>query len=313
VETPDGDFVDLDWLDAAADGPVVLILHGLEGSSRSHYVTGLLAQCRARSWRAAALNFRSCSGEPNRLPRFYHSGDTGDLDWVVRRLVGREPGLPVGLVGVSLGGNVLVKWLGEQGSRAPAEVRGAVGISVPFDLVACARALDRGLNRRLYTANFLRTMRAKVVAKARVHPGFVDVAAAARARTFAEYDRVVTAPLGGFVNELDYWTRASCGPYLGRVRRPTLLIGSRDDPMIPVASLPDFEALGSTWLAAEISDTGGHAGFITGSPRRPVFWAEARALDFLGRVAFGQAPTVEGGDVEGARSTRPTAPTADAI
>src|SRR5262249_26203790 len=178
LSTPDGDFVDLDWLDGAGlggDAPRLLVLHGLEGSSRSHYVSGLLRVGRAAGWHGVALNFRSCSGELNRLPRFYHSGETGDLARVIETLVAREPSVRVGAVGVSVGGNGLLKWLGEVGPAAPAEVRGAVGISVPFDVAASARVLDRGLRRLVYAANFLKSMRSKVIEKARRYPGFVDV------------------------------------------------------------------------------------------------------------------------------------------
>ena len=162
----------------------------------------------------------------NRGARIYHSGETSDLDWVVGRLLEREPGLDLRLVGVSLGGNVLLKWLGERGEAAPPPVRGAVGISVPFDLEQCARVLDRGFQKWVYTANFMRTFKQKVRAKARVHGPFVDLAAVGRARTFAAYDRVVTAPLHGFADEVDYWRRASCGPFLRLVRRPTLLVSA---------------------------------------------------------------------------------------
>ncbi len=238
VFTDDGDFLDLDWIDApaAADAPLLFVLHGLEGSSRSHYVTGLLAGARARGWRGVAMHFRSCSGELNRLPRFYHSGETGDFDTVVHHLVARDPALRIGVVGISIGGNVLLKWLGEQGSRAPAAVVAGAAISVPFDLAACARVLDRGFAKVVYTANFMRTMRRKVVEKARVHPDFVDVAAARRARTFAAYDLAVTAPLFGFADAEDYWRRASSRPYLAAIDRPTLLLNARDDPFIPPAT-----------------------------------------------------------------------------
>jgi predicted alpha/beta-fold hydrolase len=284
LPTPDGDFVDLDWLDAdglAPGAPRLLVLHGLEGSSRSHYVIGTLRAGRAAGWQGVALNFRSCSGELNRLPRFYHSGDTGDLAWVIRALVARAPGVPVGAVGVSLGGNVLLKWLGEVGDAAPREILGAVGISVPFDVAACARVLDGGLRRLVYAANFLKTMRSKVLDKARRYPGFVDVAAARRARTFARYDRVVTAPLNGFRDEVDYWTRASSGPYLPRIRRPTLLLGAHDDPIVPGRTLPDPHGLPRD-VRAEFTTRGGHAGFLEGRwPWRTGSWAERRAVEFL--------------------------------
>jgi predicted alpha/beta-fold hydrolase len=278
--------VDLDWLaqPAAPGAPLLLVLHGLEGSGRSHYAAGLLREAGARGWRAVVLNFRSCSGELNRLPRFYHSGETGDLDFVVERLVRSETALALYAVGVSLGGNVLLKWLGERGEGAPEAVRGGVGISVPFDLAACAAALDRGFRRRLYTENFLRTMRAKVALKARDHPGFVDVRAALAARTFSEYDAAVTAPLNGFADAMDYWTRASCRPWLPRIRRPTLLLNALDDPFVPPPSLPDPTTL-STHVRAEFTRHGGHAGFIEGrAPWRVRSWAERRALDFLARV-----------------------------
>jgi uncharacterized protein len=284
LDTPDGDFLDLDWLDGPAGSPIVLLLHGLEGSSASHYVHGVAQECRARAWRAVALNFRSCSGELNRLPRFYHSGDTEDLGWLVQLLLAREPRARLGAVGVSLGGNVLLKWLGEQAGAAPAAIRGAVAISVPFDLTACARVLDRGFRRHVYTAHFLWSMRRKVRAKHRLHPGFVDVDSAWHARTFAEYDEVVTAPLGGFADARDYWRRASAGPYLTAIRRPVLLISSRDDPLVPDSALPDFWALASKWLAAEVTARGGHVGFIAGPPWRPRFWAESRAVEFLARL-----------------------------
>jgi len=282
VATRDGDFVDLDWLDAPARAraPLLLVLHGLEGSCRSHYVRGVLALARAAGWRAVMLNFRSCSGEPNRLPRFYHSGDTGDLDEIVSRLVQREPDVPLAALGVSLGGNVLLKWLGEQGAAAPANVRAAVGISVPFALEPCARALDRGFQKWVYTASFMRSFKDKVRAKARVHGAFVDLDAVRRARTFAAYDRVVTAPLHGFADELDYWRRASCAPFLSRIRPPTLLLSAADDPFVPPEALPDPATL-PRHVSLHVSARGGHVGFVDGPPWRTSSWAERRAMEFL--------------------------------
>ena len=282
MPTSDGDFVDLDWLAAPAstDAPLLLVLHGLEGSCRSHYVQGLLGLAHAEGWRAVVLNFRSCSGEPNRLPRFYHSGDTGDLDEVVRVLASREPGRAIVAVGVSLGGNVLLKWLGEQDAAAPPAVTAAVGVSVPFDLEQCARTLDRGFQKWVYTANFMRTFKQKVRAKARLHGAFVDLEAVRRARTFAAYDRVVTAPLHGFADEVDYWRRASCGPYLARVRVPTLLLSAVDDPFVPAVALPDPARLPPN-VVLEVTERGGHVGFVEGPPWRVTSWAERRAVEFL--------------------------------
>jgi predicted alpha/beta-fold hydrolase len=280
--TPDGDFLDLDWHDDALDAnaPLVLILHGLEGSSRSHYVSGLLREVFAHGLRGSVLNFRSCSGELNRAPRLYHSGETSDLEWVVGRLLEREPGLRLGLVGVSLGGNVALKWLGERGEDVPEAVVGAVAISTPFDLAACARVLDRGLARSLYTTEFLRTMRAKVKAKAHLYDGRVDVKAASRARTFAEYDRLVTAPLYGFADERDYWARSSSGRYLPAIRRPCLLINAVNDPFVPPSSLPAETVACSPWIEALFPSEGGHAGFLEG-PLGRRSWSERQAVRFL--------------------------------
>jgi len=281
--TEDGDFLDLDWLDApVADAPIVLILHGLEGSSRSHYVTGLLREVAASGLAGLVLNFRSCSGEMNRTPRLYHSGETSDLASVVQRLLEREPSRKVGLVGVSLGGNVALKWLGELGEGAPDAVVGAAVISTPFDLAACARVLDRGLARALYTTDFLRTMRAKVRAKAHLYDGQIDMAAALRARTFAEYDHHVTAPLYGFADERDYWDQSSSARYLDAIRRPCLLINAVNDPFVPSAALPEKTVARSPWLQALFTLEGGHVGFLE-PPFGRRSWAERQAVAFLRR------------------------------
>ena len=218
------------------------------------------------------------------MPRFYHSGDTDDLDAVVKSLVERQADVRLVAVGFSLGGNVLVKWLGEREDDVPAQLHAAVAISVPFDLAACARVLDRGWRRAVYAENFLRTMRRKVRDKARRFPGFVDVDAVRRARTFSQYDRAVTAPLHGFADERDYWVRASSGPYLPRIRRPTLLISALDDPIVPAAGLPDPRMLPFD-VVAEFTERGGHGGFLEGRwPWRLTSWAERRAVDFLAGV-----------------------------
>jgi len=287
VTLPDGDFVDLDWSAGPPGAPLVLLVHGLEGSTWSHYMSGLLAEASARGWRTVGLNLRSCSGELNRLPRFYHSGDTGDLGCIVDHLLGREPRTPLGIVGVSIGGNMLLKWLGERGPDAPGGVRGAVALSVPFDLVACARTMDRGICRLLYTTNFLRTMRRKAVLKARRFPGFVDLEAVRRARTFAAYDRALTAPLHGFGDEMDYWVRASSRPYLPAIRRPTLLVNALDDPFVPAGVLPEVGSL-PPGVTAEFPRHGGHVGFVEGRwPWAVRSWAERRAMEFLGPLIEG--------------------------
>jgi uncharacterized protein len=287
VETPDGDFVDLDWLAGHDRGaPLVVILHGLEGSSRSHYVSGLLRELEQVGWRGLVVNFRSCGGEVNRTRRLYHSGDTEDLEFVLGRLTAREPNLRLGLVGVSLGGNVALKWLAERGDQVPARVAGAVAISTPFNLAACAAALDRGLNRALYTANFLSTMKGKLDKKAALYEGVINLAAARKAKTFAQYDRLVTAPLGGFASERDYWSRSSSGPLLPQICRPTLLINALNDPFIPASTLPRAPIAKSRWLEAVFLPEGGHAGFLEG-PSGARSWAEARAVEFLRRHVLG--------------------------
>jgi uncharacterized protein len=201
----------------------------------------------------------------------------------VRLLADRDPHARIGAVGISLGGNVLLKWLGEQGDAAPEPLRAAVAISTPYDVERCARVLDQGLAKWTYTASFMRSFKTKVRDKARAFPGFVDVAAVMRARTFAAYDRVATAPLHGFADEVDYWRRSSCRPYLARVRRPALLISARDDPFVPPAALPEPSEL-SPSIETEFTDAGGHVGFWEGPPWRSRAWAERRALAFLRSV-----------------------------
>jgi predicted alpha/beta-fold hydrolase len=279
--TPDADFLDLDFMDGPVTSPQLLVIHGLEGSSDRPYVRGLLALAAERGWRGVAMNFRGCSGSRNRTPRLYHSGDSGDLDWVISELVKRDPAAPILPVGISLGGNVLLKWLGEQSELAPDEVRAAVAISTPFDLAAAAAKMSRGLGR-LYTYFFLRTLKRKALHKAREYPGLLDEKAVRRARNWRQYDDTVTAPLHDFRDAEDYWARSSSLFYLERIRRPALLINSRDDPIVPASCLPDELVERSEWIHAEFTSRGGHAGFVAGTlPWQPVYWAERRAVEFL--------------------------------
>lgn len=259
----------------------MVALHGLEGSSRAKYVLGLLATASACGWGGLAVNFRSCSGELNRLPRFYHSGETEDLDCIVASLVTRSPYRPLALVGFSLGGNVLLKWLGERGEKVPEQVRGAVAVSVPYDLGVAAHRVDHGFGR-VYGRVFLRTLKAKALAKAARFPGLVDPQVVSRLSSFAEFDEHVTAPIHGFAGARDYWTRSSCLPWLERIRRPTLLISAEDDPFLPAACLPRAIVARSAWLEADFPERGGHVGFVEGAwPWYASYWADGRAVRFL--------------------------------
>jgi predicted alpha/beta-fold hydrolase len=278
-ELSDGDFLDVDRMEGAASAPLLVVLHGLEGSSSSHYVRGLLAQARARGWRGLALNFRSCSGEPNRLLRSYHSGETGDAGEAIRRARAESPSAPLLCAGCSLGGNVLVKWLGEQGEAAP--VTAAVALSVPFDLALCADALDGpGAMAWVYRTRFLRSLKAKALEKAGRFSDRLDPARVHAARTLREFDDAITGPLHGFASAVDYYTQSSSGPYVARVGVPLLLVNGEDDPFIPARCLPREAARQNRFVTLETFAKGGHLGFVAG-PLWPWYWAERRAIEFL--------------------------------
>lgn len=274
----DGDFLDLEVLEGSArDAPLLLLLHGLEGSSRSGYIRALLAGAAARGWGAVALNFRSCSGESNRLPRFYHSGETGDVRELLGRLGARGWG-PRFAVGFSLGANVLLKLLAEDGERSP--ITAAAAISTPFDLQTSADALDLATGvGSVYRRVFLRSLKRKAMEKARRFPGSFDVARIRAATGVREFDDVVTAPIHGFNSAEDYYRRSSSGPLLGAIRRPTLLLSSSDDPLAP-GGLP-ASAKTSPWLHLLETSHGGHVGFVEGQAWRPRWWADAQVLRFL--------------------------------
>jgi predicted alpha/beta-fold hydrolase len=284
-ETPDGDVVALDWLAGGgserageARGPLLVLFHGLEGSSRSHYARALMAELARRGGRGVVPHFRSCGGEPNRLPRAYHSGDSAEADWILRRLAA-EYG-PVLAVGVSLGGNVLLKWLGERGASARALVARAAAVSAPVDLTAAGEALDRGFNR-VYVRHFLASMKRKALAKLERYPGLYDAARVRAARTLREFDDVVTAPLHGFRDARDYWARASSKPWLARIEVPTLVLNARNDPFLPASALPAPHEVSSS-VVLEQPETGGHAGFVTGPFPGSLRWLPQRLLRFLG-------------------------------
>ena len=276
-EAPDGDALDLELLPEVPGAPGLLVLHGLEGSSRAKYVRGLLAGAHARGWNGAGLNFRSCGPTPHRHARTYHSGFTEDLDHAARRLRARWGSLAV--AGFSLGGNVVLKWLGESGAPAPADA--AVAVSVPFDLARAAGAIDSaGLWSLLYRERFLRSLRRKALATARRHPGCLDVADVRSVRSFAAFDGVVTARLHGFRDASDYWERCSSARFLRGVRAPTLLIQSEDDPIVPGACIPR-DASRNPAVELRVTPRGGHVGFVGGSLLRPRYVAEEWALAFL--------------------------------
>jgi predicted alpha/beta-fold hydrolase len=267
-DTPDGDFIELDWADAT--GPLVALFHGLEGGSSSHYARSIAAHALERGWRCVVPHFRGCSGELNRRPRAYHSGDTEELDWILRRL------RPDCAVGVSLGGNALLKWLGERGAEGPRLLRRAAAVSAPLDLAAAGHALDRGVNRRLYTRVFLTTLKAKVFAKIALRHLALDERRLARVRTLREFDDLYTAPLHGFRDADDYWRRASSAPWLAQVRVPTLVLNAKNDPFLPRNALESAARQASSDVVLEFPATGGHAGF----PGRGQ-WLARRVLEFL--------------------------------
>jgi len=283
----DGDEVELRRLEPrgarASHGGRLLVLHGLEGTIRSHYLRGLLARAHERGWAADALIFRTCNGEMTRTRRLYHSGETTDLDSVVRRLLQEHGSQPLALAGFSLGGNVLLKWLGEHGANLPQQVRAAAAVSVPFDLERGARFIERGF-ARVYTRHFLRTLRAKARIKLERDPGLFDADALERARTLFDFDDAVTAPVHGFADASDYYRRSSSLGFLSAIRRPTLLLSAYDDPFLPPAVLQEVERLAreNVHLRVEFHRRGGHVGFISGrAPWAPRYYAEERVLEFL--------------------------------
>lgn len=282
LEAPDGDFLDLVRTPGSPAAPTLLLLHGLEGTPRSHYTSGTLARASARGWQANLLVFRSCGGELNRAARSYHSGETSDLDFVVRRLLAERPGAPLVLAGVSLGGNVLLKWLGEQGDALEGAVHGAVAVSVPFDLARSAAHMERGF-ARIYGWNFLKTLKVKALQKLDQHPGIADRDRILAARTLREFDDAFTSVVHGFRDATDYYAQSSSLQFLGRIRVPTLLLSARDDPFHPVQVLDDVAAIAATnpALHLEFPERGGHVGFLEGAhPWRTSNYAERRIIDF---------------------------------
>jgi uncharacterized protein len=278
-ETPDGDFVDVDHVDGPQGSPWVVLFHGLEGSSDSPYARTLMHRVAERGWRGTVVHFRGCSGEPNRLPRAYHSGDADELDWVLRRLRSLAADAPVYAAGISLGGNALLKWLGELGDEASPIVTRAAAVSAPLDLMAAGEALGRGFSI-VYAKHFLATMKSRAAAKHARFPGSFDLQAMRRSRTLREFDNVVTAPLHGFRDTDDYWTRASSKPVLRRIVVPTLVLNARDDPFLPEQALPGPQEV-SAAVKVEFPLRGGHVAFVTGPFPGHIGWLPERLLHFF--------------------------------
>jgi predicted alpha/beta-fold hydrolase len=283
-DTPDGDFVEVARLAGPTpSSPRLLLFHGLEGGVHSHYARAMFRESRARGWAADLLLFRSCGSEPNRLPRSYHSGETSDPKYVVARVLEEFPDAPVGLMGVSLGGNVLCKLLGEWGSRVAPGVKGAVAVSAPFDLARASRHIGRGFGV-IYERNFLRSLIPKAVKKMERHRELASLMAVKRARTLWDFDDQFTAPVHGFRDAADYYARASSLPYLASIKLPTLLLNAQDDPFLPVDVLDHVEmvAANNRYLCAEFPRRGGHVGFTAGAfPWSAWYYAEWRAAEFL--------------------------------
>jgi hypothetical protein len=263
--TPDNDFVDVDFAEhpSQPDAPLLVIFHGLEGSSGSHYAEALTDAARARGWACAVPHFRGCSGVLNHGPRAYHSGDFEEIDWILRRFKAQHNG-PVLAVGISLGGNALMRWACELGAEASSVVKGVASVCSPLDLAASGWAIGRGFNRLVYTRMFLRSMVPKALQKLDQHPGLFDRNALLAVRDLYAFDNIVTAPLHGFKDTDDYWKRASAKPHMGGIRVPALALNAINDPFVPAWSLPtasDVSASVTLWQPAQ----GGHVGFPSGS------------------------------------------------
>lgn len=280
LELPDGDFVDLGWAGPEQGDRIAVLVHGLTGGFQSKYLRGTARRLIARNWRVVAIQLRGGSDEPNRHPRGYHHGDTGDLRFLWQELQRREPGVRVAAVGWSMGANIVLKALGEEGDAAPV-VAAAAGCA-PFRLEVCASKLRKG-TARLYQKRLMRDLVALVQRKnaAVPVPDFVDLERTVRAVDFFEFDDAYTAPMNGFRDALDYYARCECAPFLKDIRRPTLIVNARDDPFMTPAVLPSADML-APGVTLEVSRRGGHVGFVAAGARgEPVFWMERRFADYL--------------------------------
>jgi hypothetical protein len=260
--TPDEDFIDVDWLQTTPGNTLLVLFHGLEGSSGSHYAEAFADFARTRGFAFVVPHFRGCSGELNHGPRAYHSGDFEEIGWILARLRQQHQG-SILAVGISLGGNALLRWAEEMGEQAARVVDAVASVSSPLDLAASGWAIGRGFNRLVYTRRFLNTMKPKALQKLLQHPGLFSADALRAARDLYEFDNVFTAPLHGFKSTEDYWSRASAKPHLHQIRIPALVVNARNDPFVPAWSLPRQRDVGkhvTLWQPAG----GGHVGFPKG-------------------------------------------------
>lgn len=275
VELPDGDFVDLDWGPKFENAPLVLILHGLEGSSHSHYSLRLGESLAANKWNGVVMNFRGCSGEPNRKPHSYCAGCTEDIEWISQRLRDEFPDRPIFIVGYSLGGNALLKWLGES---LPQSVDAAVAISVPYRLGECAKRLEKGISR-IYEKHLIQQLKQTVKKRASKVDMPIDLKHLSKLKSFYDFDDQVTAPLHGYLGVEDYYGRASAWRWLSTIEKPTLLIHSLDDPFMFPGTAPALEEMSET-VELELTEFGGHVGFISDDSEQR-FWLEPRIIRWL--------------------------------
>lgn len=284
----DGDVASIERVHGHPNAPRLIILHGLEGGMHSTYARGLLGEAHRRGWWADLVLWRTCDGRAvNDVARSYHSGASDDADEAIAHILANDAARPTFVLGVSLGGNVLLKWLGERGSDVPRAIRGAVAVSVPFDLAAASHKLARGFSR-IYSRFFLRSLRAKALAKLERFPGVGNRERIARARTLWEFDDLVTAPLHGYANAADYYRRASSKFFLERIRVPTLLLNAENDPFLPHAVLDDVRvfAAQNRFVTCIFPPHGGHVGFVSGTrPWAPVYWMEPFAFDWMAFIA----------------------------
>lgn len=279
-ELPDGDFLDMDWLDGPVNSDLVVLFHGLEGNARGYYILTLMQYIQHAGFTGVVVNFRGCSGEANRLQRAYFAGDSAEIDYIINRLHNTSQFKRIFSVGFSLGGNALLLWLGQQGQLAKNRIQGVVSVSAPLNLTAASNTLDNGINRILYTRYFLYTLKKKAVAKLCRHPHRLNIDAIKRSTTLREFDDYYTAPVHGYRDALHYWQQAASLPVLQHISVPTLLINARNDPFLPGHFLPEPQHV-SRYITLEFPDTGGHVGFPVGTFPGRINWLPSRIIEYF--------------------------------